>query len=619
MSDDEKPTQNDQRPREARKGSDPYGHRLKRLRQQGLKPPINQRGSKSPDTKENFVLDCGWGRLAFAQTFEKSETLVSTLREERGDTRDIAVYVRDPHVLLATAPHEVFLDPSHTYRLDLTTYRSSKTPPKGYFIRRLTSQADADAINRIYASRSMVQMSPDFFWSKRDARVLTYFVAEDETTGDVIGTVTGVDHARAFGDPERGSSLWCLSVDPQARHPGIGEALVRRLAEFYQAREAAFLDLSVLHDNEGAIKLYEKLGFKRVSFFSVKRKNQINENLFTGGETNDGLNPYAMIIVREARRRGIHVEIIDAEGGFFRLTHGGVSIRCRESLTELTTAVAMSICDDKTVTRRMVENAGVVVPAQINAAAGDEAVSAFLEKHEMVVVKPSRGEQGRGISIGLKTLDEVKEAVEDARQHCDTVLVEQMFDGTDLRLIVINYKLVAAAVRLPPKVIGDGKLTIEELIAAQSRRRAAATGGESRIPIDAETNRTLAAAGYSLDDVLPQGEELLVRKTANLHTGGTIHDVTDTVHPVLVDAAVKAARSIDIPVCGIDLMVTSPRSPEYAFIEANERPGLANHEPQPTAERFIDLLFPLSMPHAVRRALQNQLHTGRQDEPSDDR
>ena len=66
-------------------------------------------------------------------------------------------------------------------------------------------------------------------------------------------------------------------------------------------------------------------------------------------------------------------------------------------------------------------------------------------------------------------------------------------------------------------------------------------------------------------------------------------------------------------------MVTSPRSPEYAFIEANERPGLANHEPQPTAERFIDLLFPLSMPHAVRRALQNQLHTGRQDEPSDDR
>jgi len=93
-----------------------------------------------------------------------------------------------------------------------------------------------------------------------------------------------------------------------------------------------------------------------------------------------------------------------------------------------------------------------------------------------------------------------------------------------------------------------------------------------------------------------------VRRTANLHTGGTIHDVTSEVHPRLVAAAVAAARAIDIPVVGIDLMVRSPREPDYAFIEANERPGLANHEPQPTAERFVDLLFPLSVPATVRQA-----------------
>ena len=72
------------------------------------------------------------------------------------------------------------------------------------------------------------------------------------------------------------------------------------------------------------------------------------------------------------------------------------------------------------------------------------------------------------------------------------------------------------------------------------------------------------------------------------------------VHPALIRAAVAAARAIDIPVTGIDLMVKSPREPDYAFIEANERPGLANHEPQPTAERFVDLLFPLSAPAAAR-------------------
>jgi len=91
-----------------------------------------------------------------------------------------------------------------------------------------------------------------------------------------------------------------------------------------------------------------------------------------------------------------------------------------------------------------------------------------------------------------------------------------------------------------------------------------------------------------------------VRKTANLHTGGTIHDVTGETHPALISAAIAAAKAIEIPVTGIDLMVKSPRRPEYVFIEANERPGLANHEPQPTAERFVDLLFPLAIPEHVR-------------------
>ena len=119
-----------------------------------------------------------------------------------------------------------------------------------------------------------------------------------------------------------------------------------------------------------------------------------------------------------------------------------------------------------------------------------------------------------------------------------------------------------------------------------------ATGGESTIPLDEETERCVRMAGYELDDVLEKDTAIAVRKTANLHTGGTIHDVTAELHPVLAEACVRAARALDIPVVGLDLMVPSPDRPEYVFIEANERPGLANHEPQPTAEKFIDFLFP---------------------------
>ncbi|MBU1324516.1 MAG: N-acetylglutaminylglutamine synthetase [Alphaproteobacteria bacterium] len=575
----------------------PKAHRLKRLRHEGLKPPVRTGEAPTP----NAVLDCGWGRLLFAQTFETADPLVEALRAEGPDRRDIAFYVRNPHVLLAQAPQEVFLDPSHTYRLDLATYRAGRRQPRGFAIRRLTSEADAQAVNEIYARRRMVQAPPDFLWTHRDDRTLTYLVAEDSVTGAVIGTVTGVNHVRAFEDPECGASLWCLAVDPQATQPGVGEALVRRLAEHFKTHGLAHMDLSVMHDNEQAIALYEKLGFRRVHFFGVKRKNPINEALFVGPSDDQDLNPYARIIVDEARRRGIHTEIVDAEGGLFRLTWGGRTVRCRESLSEVTSAVALSICDDKRMTRRIVEAAGVRVPERVDAD-DPAAIAAALETHGSLVVKPARGEQGQGVAVGLSQPDAVEAAVARARRICPEVLVEEQVRGEDLRLVVIDYKVVACALRRPPRVIGDGRSTLRALIEHQSRRRAAATGGESTIPVDDETERTLAEAGLGLDDVAPEGVEVMVRKAANLHLGGTIHDVTEEVHPALIRAAVSAARAIDIPVTGIDLMVTSPREPDYAFIEANERPGLANHEPQPTAERFVDLLFPLSATASARTA-----------------
>lgn len=579
------------------------GHRLQRMRDHSMKPPISHVRPDREAMRPSVALDCGWGRLIFSQTFPDNESIVAALGEEGDQRRDIAFYVRDPHVLLSLAPLETFLDPSHTYRLDLSTYRPSRRKPRSFFVRRLSSKADAEAVNAIYAARGMVPVEAEFFWSHRDSRSLTYLVAEDENTGDVIGTVTGVDHQRLFGDHEHGSSLWCLAVDPRARHPGIGEMLVRRLAEHFQARGAAFLDLSVLHDNEQAIALYEKLGFRRVPIFAVKRKNSINEKLFAAPLPGyEELNPYARLIVDEARRRGVKVEITDAEGGFFRLSHGGRSVHCRESLSEMTSGVAVSICDDKAVTRRVVEKAGLVVPEQMAAPDNLEGVAAFLERHGSVVVKPARGEQGRGVAVGLTTMDDVAAAVAEARAHCDRVLVEACFSGEDLRLVVIDYKLVAAAVRRPPHVVGDGENDIRTLIAAQSRRREAATGGESSIPVDDETLRCLAAQGLSLDDRPEAGREIMVRKTANLHTGGSIHDVTGVVHPRLVEAAIRIARAISIPVVGVDLMVKAPTEPDYVFIEANERPGLANHEPQPTAERFVDLLFPQSRATPRREA-----------------
>ena len=546
--------------------------------------------------RQDVAVECGWGRLIFAHTFTDHRAIANLLLGESRDTRDIAFYVRDPHVVLSLEPQQLFLDPSHTYRLWLSTYRPPAARPGGFVVRRLQTEPDAEAINRIYGERGMVKTRPASFpFDLRTSRQLTYLVAEDAATGDVVGTVTGVDHVEAFDDPDQGSSLWCLAVDPQAPQPGVGEALVRHLAEHYLTRGRAFMDLSVLHDNTQAIALYEKLGFQRVPAFCVKRKNPINEKLFIGPGDGGALNPYAAIIVTEARRRGIAVEVIDAEHGYFALSLGGRTIRCRESLSELTSGVAFSICDDKAVTRRFLRDAGLSVPDQQEAGTQKENY-AFLKRHGRLVVKPAHGEQGQAVTVDVRTRQTLDAAVKRARLLDDRVLMEEYVEGEDLRLIVIDGRVVAAAVRRPPVITGTGRHSVRKLIEKQSRRRGAATGGESRIPIDEETERVLRQAGHELDDVLPTGESVAVRKTANLHTGGTIHDVTPQLHPALAKAAEEAARVIDIPVVGLDFLVPAVDGPEYVIVEANERPGLANHEPQPTAERFIDLLFPQSIP-----------------------
>lgn len=545
----------------------------------------------------DVVVDCGWGRLLFGQTFAEPDRLAEVLQGEQAGQRDVALYVREPHVLLSRAPHALFLDPSHTFRLNLKAAGTVKTGGNGLVIREAEAR-DRTAVNTIYLARNMVPVAEGFIGSERQPACVSILVAEDGHSGAIMGVVMGVDHRAAFDDPDNGSSLWALAVDTKAMLPGVGRGLVEALAGRFQAAGRSFMDLSVMHDNQEAIALYHKLGFAQIPVYCVKKKNPVNEKLYIGPDSHDDLNPYARIIVDEARRRGIAVDIEDAAAGLFALSLGGRVLSCRESLSDLTSAVAMSRCDDKSLTRRLLAKRGLSVPAQAVVKKDQDAVS-FLKRHGRVVVKPARGEQGQGVFVDLAGERQVLSAVKRARELCDRVLIEEFVAGQDLRIVVIGGEVVAAAVRKPAAILGDGAHTIVELIDKQSRRRAAATAGESAIPLDKETERCVEQAGFQMLDVLPAETELQVRKTANLHTGGTIHDVTPELHPELATAAVEAAEILHMPVVGLDLIVEAPDRPAYHLIEANERPGLANHEPAPTAERFIDLLFPETRPKAA--------------------
>ncbi|MDQ6616640.1 MAG: hypothetical protein M3083_18330 [Actinomycetota bacterium] len=305
----------------------------------------------------------------------------------------------------------------------------------------------------------------------------------------------------------------------------------------------------------------------------------------------ESLNRYTSIIVDEALSRGIEVEIVSPALGELRLSFGGRSMTTYESLSELTSAVAFRRCDDKILTRKVLERAGLAVPAGREATFDGEDLE-FLHEYRSIVVKPSRGEQGWGITVGVRTEDELYEARDVARNTWPIVLLEEQRVGDDVRAIVIGGEVVAAAVRRPATVTGDGSLTIAELVEQADKRRRAATNGAARIPLDEGVSKLARAAGFGLDSVLPAGHDLVVGRTANVHTGATIDDVTEELHPALADLAVAVSAAIDVPVAGVDLIVDSVDKPDGTVIEVNEQPGLANHEPRPTAERFVDLLFP---------------------------
>lgn len=314
------------------------------------------------------------------------------------------------------------------------------------------------------------------------------------------------------------------------------------------------------------------------------------------------MNIYAQILVDEAEKRGITAKVLDEEANLYLLAYDGKEVVCRESLTDHTSAIAVALCDDKSLTRRCLQRAGLRVPRQNSftlspddvreQTAGWNGALRCLRDWERVVVKPCRGEQGRGITVDLSSEEELESGLLRAAQLSGDIVVEEFVEGHDVRVIVIDHRFVAAIERRPAFVVGNGRDTIRQLIELRNGELEACTGGESHIPVDQETERVIGKSGYGWEDVLPAGQTLQVYKTANYHTGGTITDVTDRIPHSLRRVAERASQALDIPVVGLDFLLPELHGEDYVIIEANERPGLANHEPQPTAERFIDFLFP---------------------------
>jgi cyanophycin synthetase len=364
----------------------------------------------------------------------------------------------------------------------------------------------------------------------------------------------------------------------------------------YAARAAVrlFLDLA------GEMPVEE---IKATVADDIQRMREIREEVRFGPSTGS--------LVEEAVSRDIPYIRLN-EQSLVQLGYGVHQKRIQATVTANTNQIAVDIAGNKHATKKLLGDMGVPVPKGYRIRNEEELAETLDNVGFPAVIKPLDGNHGKGATVGIRSLDEARAAWEKAKEYSRWVIVEQQLAGSDFRALVVNNKLIAVAERVPAHVTGDGKSTIQQLIDGTNADPRRGYGHEkvlTQIDIDNQTVGCIHSAGYQLDSVLPEGERLFLKTTANISTGGTAIDVTDQVHPENVFLFERIARIIGLDVAGIDIIadnVSEPlRQSGGGIIEVNAAPGFRMHlSPSEgigrnVAEHVIDMLFPPGAPARI--------------------
>ncbi len=295
------------------------------------------------------------------------------------------------------------------------------------------------------------------------------------------------------------------------------------------------------------------------------------------------LGPSTASIVEAGIRRGIPYRRL-TEGSLVQFGWGSRQRRIQAAETDRSSAIGESIAQDKELTKKLLEAAGVPVPQGRPVSDVEDAWLAMSEIAGPVVVKPLDGNQGKGVTVNITTREQLEAAFANAVKISSEVLVERFIPGSDFRMLVVGNQMVAAARREPPQVIGDGVHSVRELVEqvnSDPRRGEGHATSLTRMRLDGIALARLEAQGYTVDSVPGKGECVVLRNNANLSTGGSATDVTEDVHPDLAASAVAAAQMVGLDICGVDVVCDSVLRPMEeqggGVVEVNAAPGLRMH------------------------------------------
>ncbi len=313
------------------------------------------------------------------------------------------------------------------------------------------------------------------------------------------------------------------------------------------------------------------------------------------------LGPSTAAIVAAATDRRIpHIRLND--GNLVQLGYGGRQRRIWTAETDMTSAIAEGIARDKDLTKDLLKSVGVPVPAGQAVKTAEQAWEVAQDLGLPVVVKPSDGNHGRGVTLDLRRQPDVEAAFHLADAEGSEVLVESYIPGMEHRLLVVGGQVVAAARGEEAWITGDGTHTVIELIDLQintdPRRGLTEDFPLNRIDIreDAVVQLELQRQGLTGEGVPEAGRRVLIQRNGNVAI-----DCTAQVHPEVAHAVSLAARTIGLDIAGVDLVTSDIAKPLSetggAIVEVNAGPGLLMHlkpaegMPQPVGQAIIDHLF----------------------------
>ncbi|MFZ6844681.1 cyanophycin synthetase [Undibacterium sp. RuTC16W] len=295
------------------------------------------------------------------------------------------------------------------------------------------------------------------------------------------------------------------------------------------------------------------------------------------------LGPSTGSIVQAAVDRNIPYRRL-TEGSLVMFGWGSRQRKIQAAEMDGTSAIAEAIAQDKELTKKLLDAAGVPVPLGRTVLDIDDAWKVACEIGLPVVVKPKDGNQGKGVTVNVTTREQLEAGYHAAAEFRDDILVERYLPGNDFRLLVVGNKLIAAARRDPPQVVGDGVHSVRELVEQVNKDPRRGTGHATsltKIRFDDIALASLAKQDLVADSIPAKGQRVILRNNANLSTGGAATDVTDDVHPEVAARAVVAAQMVGLDICGVDLVCDSVLKPiedqNGGIVEVNAAPGLRMH------------------------------------------